>query len=97
LGLFLGKSIGNLLAAFPMPLVGAMMFLVGIELGKVVWGLKGWGLRLALFTAALSVVTNMAAGFGAGLAAAYLVRELEHRGMLSCACSRPRGAMQMKA
>ena len=94
LGLFLGKFIGNLLAAFPMPLVGAMMFLVGIELGKVVWGLKGWGLRLALFTAALSVVTNMAVGFGAGLGVAYLVRELRHRGVLPCACPRPRGAMQ---
>ncbi|MBC8448073.1 MAG: hypothetical protein H8D78_10000 [Chloroflexi bacterium] len=94
LGLFLGKSIGNLLAAFPMPLVGAMMFLVGIELGKVVLGLKGWGLRLALFTAALSVVTNMAVGFAAGLAAAYLVRELRHRGVLPCACPRLRGAMQ---
>ncbi|MFQ6014515.1 MAG: putative sulfate/molybdate transporter [Anaerolineae bacterium] len=87
LGLFLGRSLGNLLAAFPMPLVGAMMFLVGIELGKVVWGLRGWSLRLALFTAALSAVTNMAVGFGAGLAAAYLVRELEHRRLVPCGCS----------
>jgi predicted benzoate:H+ symporter BenE len=94
LGLFLGKSIGNLLAAFPMPLVGAMMFLVGIELGRVVLGLKGWGLWLALFTAALSVLTNMAVGFGVGLAAAYLVRELEHRSMLPCACPVPQGTMQ---
>jgi ABC-type dipeptide/oligopeptide/nickel transport system permease subunit len=70
------------------------MPLVGIELGKVVLGLKGWGLRLALFTAALAVVTNMAVGFGAGLAAAYLVRELRHRGVLPCVCPRPRGAMQ---
>lgn len=94
IGLFLSKSIANIMTAFPMPLVGGMMILVGIELGKVVWGLKGWGLRLALFTAALSVVTNMAVGFGAGLAAAYLVRELRHRSMLPCACPRPRGAMQ---
>ena len=94
LGLFLGKSIGNLLAAFPMPLVGAMMFLVGIELSKAVVKLRGWKLGLALFTAALSVATNMAVGFALGLAAAYLVRRLEHRGMLPCACPRPRGAMQ---
>jgi MFS superfamily sulfate permease-like transporter len=86
LGLFLGKSIGNLLAAFPMPLVGAMMFLVGIELGKVVVGLRGWKLWLALVTAATSVITNMAVGFIAGLAAAYLVRELTHRHLLSCVC-----------
>jgi len=94
LGLFLGKSIGNLLAAFPMPLVGAMMFLVGIELSKAVVKLRGWKLGLALFTAALSVATNMAVGFALGLAAAYLVRHLEHRGMLPCACPRPQGAMQ---
>ncbi|MBL7064320.1 MAG: putative sulfate/molybdate transporter [Anaerolineae bacterium] len=88
LGLFLGKSIGNLLTAFPMPLVGAMMLLVGIELGRVVLKLKGWGLRVAVFTAAFSVVANMAVGFGAGLAVAYLVRALKHRRLLPCACSK---------
>ncbi|MBM4466351.1 MAG: hypothetical protein FJ014_12485 [Chloroflexi bacterium] len=86
LGLFLGKSIGHLLAVFPMPLVGAMMFLVGIELGKVVVKLRGWKLWLALLTAAVSVVSNMAVGFIVGLAAAYLVRELTHRRLLSCVC-----------
>jgi MFS superfamily sulfate permease-like transporter len=86
LGLFLGKSIGNLLAAFPMPLVGGMMFLVGIELGKVVVKLRGWKLWLALLTAAVSVVSNMAVGFIVGLAAACLVRELTHRRLLSCVC-----------
>jgi len=97
LGLFLGKSIGNLMAAFPMPLVGAMMLLVGIELAKVAWGLKGWGLRLALLTAILSVVTNMAVGFLVGLAAAYLVRTLEHRGVLPCACGGPHQAIHGQA
>jgi SulP family sulfate permease len=86
LGLFLGKSIGNLLAAFPMPLVGGMMFLVGIELGKVVVKLRRWKLWLALLTAAVSVVSNMAVGSIMGLAAAYLVRELTHRRLLSCVC-----------
>jgi predicted benzoate:H+ symporter BenE len=94
LGLFLGKSIGHLLAAFPLSLVGAMMLLVGIELGKMLRGLKGWGLRLALFTAVLSALTNMAVGFGAGLAAAYLVRALHRRDWLPCACSGARGALQ---
>jgi len=86
LGLFLGKSIGNLLAGFPMPLVGAMMFLVGIELVKVVVKLRGWKLWLALVTAAVSAVTNMAVGFVVGLAVAYLVRGLTHRHLLSCVC-----------
>ncbi|MFB0546266.1 MAG: putative sulfate/molybdate transporter [Anaerolineae bacterium] len=87
LGLFLGKSVGNLLAAFPMALVGGMMFLVGIELGKVIRGLKGWGMRVALITAAVSVATNMAVGFAVGLAAAYLIRALARRQVLACACS----------
>jgi hypothetical protein len=94
LGLFLSKSVGNLLAVFPMPLVGGMMLLVGIELGKVVSELRGWKLWLALLTAALSVVTNMAVGFVAGLAAAYLVRELEHRQLLPCVCPHLKGVTQ---
>jgi len=94
LGLFLSKSVANLLKAFPMPLVGGMMLLVGIELGKVVVKLRGWKLWLALVTAAISVVTNMALGFVAGLAVAYLVRELKHRRIVSCACPRPQGAKQ---
>lgn len=94
LGLFLSKSVANLLKAFPMPLVGGMMLLVGIELGKVVVKLRGWKLWLALFTAAVSVITNMAVGFVLGLAVAYLVRELEHRRMVSCVCPRLKRATQ---
>jgi MFS superfamily sulfate permease-like transporter len=86
LGLFLGKSIGHPLAAFPMPLVGGMLLLVGVELARMARGLKGWGLRLALLTAAVSLLTNMAVGFGAGLGSAYLVRWLARRNRLSCAC-----------
>lgn len=90
IGLFLSKSIANIMAAFPMPLVGGMMFLVGLELLKMVKGLKGWGLRIAVVTAGVSVLTNMAVGFGTGLAAAYLVRFLAHRDRLPCACQGPR-------
>ena len=86
LGLFLSKSVGNLLAVFPLPLVGGMMLLVGIELGKVVLKLRGWKLWLALVTAAVAAVTNMAVGFVVGLAVAYLVRELTHRHLLPCVC-----------
>jgi len=87
LGLFLGKSIGNVLAAFPMPLVGGMLFLVGIEFAKVVLGLKGWKLRIAALTAVLSVATNMAVGFAAGLAVAYAVKALKHRSQVPCGCA----------
>jgi len=94
LGLFLSRSVANLLKAFPMPLVGGMLLLVGIELGRAVVKLRGWKLWLALVTAAVSVVTNMALGFVAGLAVAYLVRELKHRRIVSCACPHLKGATQ---
>ena len=86
LGLFLSKSVGKLLAVFPMPLVGGMMLLVGIELGKLMMKLRGWRLWLAQLTAAVSVVSNMAVGFVVGMAAAYLVRELTRRHLLPCVC-----------
>ena len=88
-GLFLSQSIANIMAAFPMPLVGGMMLLVGIELGKAVMRLRGWKLWLALVTAAVSVATNMAMGFAAGLVAAYLVKGLKHRDVLPCVCPTP--------
>ncbi len=89
LGLFLGKSLGNLLAVFPMALVGGMMFLVGLELLKAIKGLKGWGLRVALLTAVVAAVTNMAVGFGVGMVTAYLLRALVRRHKLPCACEHP--------
>ena len=88
IGLFLSRSIANIMAAFPMALVGGMMFLVGIELGKGVIKLRGWKLALCLVTAGVSVATNMAVGFLAGLALAYLVRTLKHRYVLPCACAK---------
>jgi len=94
LGLFLSKSVASLLKAFPMPLVGGMMLLVGIELGKVVVELRGWKLWLALFTAALSLATNMAVGFAVGLAISCLVRALVYRHLLFCSCRGPRFALK---
>lgn len=88
IGLFLSKSIANIMAAFPMPLIAGMMLLVGIELAKPMLKLSGWKLGLALATAALSVVTNMAIGFAAGLAVAHLLRALKHRCLLPCLCTR---------
>jgi len=86
IGLFLSKSIANIMAAFPMPLIAGMMFLVGIELARPVIKLRGWKLGVAVATAAVSVVTNMAIGFVAGLAMAYLVRTLKRRCVLPCLC-----------
>lgn len=79
IGLFLSKSIANIMVAFPMPLLGGMMLLVGIELAKPMRKLRGWELGLALATAALSIATNMAIGFVAGLVVTYLLRAIKHR------------------
>jgi predicted benzoate:H+ symporter BenE len=92
IGLFLSRSISSLVAAFPMALVGGMMLLVGIQLGKGVVKLRGWKLALCLVTAGLSVATNMAVGFVAGLGLAYGVRVLKRRCALHCLCLAQKGA-----
>lgn len=76
IGLFLSQSIADVMAAFPMPLIAGMMLLVSVELAKPVIELRGWKLALAVGTAALCVVTNMAVGFVGGLAAAHLLKRL---------------------
>jgi len=88
IGLFLSKSIANVMTAFPMPLVAGMMLLVGIELARPVIKLRGWKLGVAVSTAAVSAVTNMAIGFAAGLAVAHLLRALKRRCVLPCLCTR---------
>jgi len=73
LGLFLGRSISNLFAVFPMSILGGMMFLVGLEMVKFIRDVQGRREIIALaVTAILGVTLNMAVGFAAGLAAYYL-------------------------
>ncbi|MFW6136336.1 MAG: putative sulfate/molybdate transporter [Chloroflexota bacterium] len=79
MGLFLSRSIANILMGFPMALIGGMMFMVAIQLGKGAVELRGWKLALAGVTAAVSVVTNMAVGFVVGLGATHLLRFLGRR------------------
>jgi MFS superfamily sulfate permease-like transporter len=79
IGLFLSGSIANVLAAFPMALVGGMMFLVGIQLGQTATRLKHWELGICLVTALAAMATNMAIGFVAGLALAYAVEAVRRR------------------
>jgi MFS superfamily sulfate permease-like transporter len=81
-GLFLSRSIANILTAFPMPLIGGMMFMVAVQLGREAVKLRGWQLGLAATTAALSVATNMAVGFIVGLGLTHLLRALARRGNL---------------
>ncbi len=79
IGLFLSQSIANVMAAFPMPLMAGMMLLVSIELAKPVLALRRWKLGIALVTAILSVITNMAIGFSAGMVIAHLLHVVRRR------------------
>ncbi len=83
LGVFLGRSLLGVLTAFPMALIGGMMLMVGVQLAVPVLRLRGWPLALALVTTLVSVITNMAVGFAAGLAGTYLVRQLIRRRLLT--------------
>jgi len=74
IGLFLSKSIAQIMANFPMPLIAGMMLLVGLQLTKPVLKLNGWRLGLALVTAVLSMATNLGIGFIIGIILAQLFK-----------------------
>jgi hypothetical protein len=68
LGLFFAGSIAALFAAFPQAIVGAMMFMVGLELIKFARHLKvNTDMLVAAVTVAVALLTNMALGFLAGV------------------------------
>ena len=66
LGLFLSSAIVGLFSAFPMSIVGAMMFMVGWSLVRYLFGLRMKDLAPAGITVLVSLITNMAVGFVAG-------------------------------
>lgn len=75
LGLFFAASVAGLFAVFPAAIIGAMMFLVGIELTKFARDIR---LNLDLIpmgaTILVALLSNMALGFIAGLLAAHGLR-----------------------
>jgi hypothetical protein len=75
LGLFLAYSIADLFSFFPTAIIGAMMFLVGLELVKFVTDIK---LNKDIFplgaTIVVSLITNMAYGFASGVILHHLIR-----------------------
>lgn len=86
MGLFLASSIADLFAAFPIAILGAMMFLVGIELAKFSKDVR-WNKDLVPMGATLgvSLLTNMAYGFLAGLAVYHLIRfTIRKKGRCKC-------------
>lgn len=75
MGLFLANSIAGLFAVFPMAIVGAMMFLVGIELIKFAKDIRlNKDLIPMAVTVIVSLATNMAYGFLVGLIVYHLIR-----------------------
>jgi MFS superfamily sulfate permease-like transporter len=86
LGLFLASSIVGLFALFPTAIIGAMMFLVGIELTKFARNLRvNKDLIPMATTVLISLVTNMAYGFLAGLMVYYLIRaSFKNKGQCKC-------------
>ena len=80
MGLFLADSLLGLFQTFPQAILGGMMVLVAWQLARRVVQLRGVGLGIALFSAALAVATNMAIGAFAGVVAHQLwVRLFEPR------------------
>ncbi len=75
IGLFFAAAVVGFFMHFPMAIVGAMMFLVGIELTKPAWALKiDLELIPVVVTIVVAVLTNMAWGFLIGLLSHYLIR-----------------------
>jgi hypothetical protein len=68
LGLFFAASVSGLFSSFPKAVIGVMLLLVGFELIKFAREVKGKDNILTLLvTVALSLASNMAIGFVAGI------------------------------
>jgi len=77
LGLFLASSVTGLFGAFPKAVTGAMLLLVGCELLKFARDVQGKRDILSLATTvAVSLASNMAFGFLAGIAVSLLASRL---------------------
>ena len=77
LGLFFAGSVATLFAGFPQGIVGAMMFMVGLELVKFARHVRaGRELVVLAVTVAVALLTNMALGFLAGIAAHQLTERV---------------------
>ena len=74
LGLFMAATIAKLFGSFPTAIIGAMMFMVGIELMKFAGAIRlGRELAPLATTLIVALATNMAFGFLAGMGMHYLL------------------------
>lgn len=77
LGLFFAASVAGLFAVFPSAIIGAMMFLIGIELTRFAKNVRpNKDLAPLGATVIVSLLSNMALGFVAGLAVHHATRYL---------------------
>ncbi|MBN1536633.1 MAG: putative sulfate/molybdate transporter [Anaerolineales bacterium] len=80
LGLFFAASITGLFSVFPLAILGAMMLMVGVELIKFARGVR---LNIDLLpmaaTVIVSLLSNMAVGFIAGLGIHHTIRLFSRR------------------
>lgn len=74
LGLFLAGSIATLFTLFPKSIIGAMMFLVGIQLTAFGRDIKRREIAIMALTVALSLLTNMAIGFVVAVVVYHVLR-----------------------
>ena len=80
LGLFFASSVAGLFVVFPTAIIGAMMFLVGVELTKFAKNIRpGKDLLPMGATIIVSLLSNMALGFVAGLLVYHLPRFIMRR------------------
>ena len=86
LGLFLASSIADLFSVFPIAIIGAMMFLVGIELTKFARGMRlDKDLIPLSVTLVVALFTNMAYGFLVGLIVYHMIRLIfREKGYCKC-------------
>ncbi len=80
LGLFLGSSAAGLFTVFPLSIIGAMMMLVGVEMTKFAKDIRPLSQLIPMTaTVAVSLLSNMAYGFLAGILVDYLQRRITGR------------------
>lgn len=82
LGLLFAPALGGVLRGFPMPLVGALLLLVALELLSSARDLYGWQGWIATAMAFVAVVLNIGAAFVLGFVFAYAVQWAVRRGSL---------------
>jgi len=80
LGLFFAASIALLFTAFPKAIIGAMMFLVGLQLMKFARHVKpGRDLVVLCSTVGIALLTNMAYGYLGGIAIHEILKRVSAR------------------